>query len=240
MENHKLFSIFLGFVFLISFASAQSVSIDLFYDSTNDSSLEIMEGDSFGVIVSAHSILENSMSIEIDLLDSEGNLVENLLDVDTSQNLYFNYFVIDENVYGNPGEYSIRGSVFGFPSLNLETKFLSLSVLPQNLGNNPPEITSVAPSRVNGSYLYSYQIIAEDADNDTLTYSLTQNPSWLSINSNGFISGIAPNLDYQYIVTARVSDGIDFDAQTFTIDVTAVDDPADPPEPTPIVISQIP
>ena len=76
--------------------------------------------------------------------------------------------------------------------------------------NNAPVIISTPITSINEGQSYVYQVIATDADGDVLTYSLTQNPSWLTINSGtGRITGTAPqvNADTAYSVTIRVSDG---------------------------------
>ena len=96
--------------------------------------------------------------------------------------------------------------------------------------NTAPEITSTATTEVNEGYDYNYQIIATDAEDDTLTYSLIENPTWLSINSDGLVTGTAPEVSYNtdYQVTISVSDGEDYVTQAYTL---TVKDTTQPPEP---------
>lgn len=88
--------------------------------------------------------------------------------------------------------------------------------------NRVPVITSTPVSEVNETNSYTYQVTATDADGDTLTYSLTQNPNWLSIDSStGLITGTAlpVDADTPYAVTVNVFDGVDSDTQTYTLTV---------------------
>ncbi len=88
--------------------------------------------------------------------------------------------------------------------------------------NNAPVITSTAVTEVNEGNSYSYTVTATDEDGDTLTYSLTQNPLGFTIDSvTGLVSGTAPSVssDADYTITVRVSDGTDYDEQSFTLTV---------------------
>ena len=49
--------------------------------------------------------------------------------------------------------------------------------------NDAPVITSLPVTTVTNQ-AYSYQIIAEDVDGDSLTYTATTKPTWLEINAN--------------------------------------------------------
>ncbi len=92
--------------------------------------------------------------------------------------------------------------------------------------NHAPVITSTPViTSVNEKTLYTYQVTATDSDGDSLTYSLTQKPSWLSINSNtGLITGTAPEVYYNkyYTIKVKVSDGEDYDTQTYVLTVKNV------------------
>ncbi len=88
--------------------------------------------------------------------------------------------------------------------------------------NYPPIITSQPDTNAYVHSLYQYQVIAEDNNGDTLTYSLITAPFWLSIDStNGLIEG-GPGV-YSVgdtVVTARVDDGRGgTDTQTYTLHV---------------------
>ncbi len=95
--------------------------------------------------------------------------------------------------------------------------------------NNPPVITSSPITQVDENTQYDYGVNANDADGDTLTYSLLQKPSWLSIDSNtGLITGTTPsvNSDTDYTVKVKVVDGEGGeDTQTYILTVKNVEEP---------------
>ena len=69
--------------------------------------------------------------------------------------------------------------------------------------NDPPVITSTPATNATEDSLYYYQIIAEDPDNNALTYILTSQPSGMSIDrSSGLITWVPKNSD---VGTHRVS-----------------------------------
>ncbi len=232
----KLFLIPLAFIFLAVLVQAASVTTSLFYDSTTSNSTKIVNGQSIGVIISADSVLEASMRITLNLINSSGSLVNNLLNTYTTKDSYSNYLILGSAAYLVPGNYTIVSTVTG-ASGQSSSNFLKLEVLPQALGNNPPIITSTPPSQVNKSTLFTYQVTATDADNDPLTYTLTQNPTWISMNSSGFMSGLAPNVpsDTNYVITLQVSDGKTFVTQTFTLTVKNVTVGTNPDTTPPVV-----
>ena len=235
MKNKFLFLISIVLVLLIGLSynvnADESVTISLFYDSTISDSYTIMNGDEVGVIVSADSVFEDSMNIDLDLLNTNGEIVARLLNVDTTSDSYSKYLIVGYSSYLAPGDYILKGHVLGEPSGNMDTDELYLEVKSQTSGNHPPVITS-SPSvtQIDEHDIFDYQVIATDEDNDPLTYSLIQAPNWLSISNNGFVTGASPevNFDYQFIATVRVSDGQDFDTQTFTIDVKDIVQNAQP------------
>ncbi len=72
-----------------------------------------------------------------------------------------------------------------------------------------PVITSVPDTATNINVLYQYQVIAHDDDGDTLTYSLTTAPAFLSINAtSGLVQG-TPNSSQAgfHPITIAVDDG---------------------------------
>lgn len=90
--------------------------------------------------------------------------------------------------------------------------------------NNAPVITSTPITTIDENASYNYQVTATDIDtNNTLTYSLTQNPAgWISINSSmGLVEGMTPLVDNDtnYTISIKVSDGVDFDTQTYNLTV---------------------
>ncbi len=94
--------------------------------------------------------------------------------------------------------------------------------MPVQPTNHPPVITSTPVTQVNEGQSYSYNVDAADADGNTLTYSLTQGPNWLSINSqNGLITGTAPSVssNTEFNVAVRVSDGTESVTQSYVLKV---------------------
>ncbi|MBU2616963.1 MAG: putative Ig domain-containing protein, partial [Nanoarchaeota archaeon] len=93
--------------------------------------------------------------------------------------------------------------------------------------NHAPVITSTPITEVNEDSSYTYQVVATDADGDTLTYSLTRNPVWLSIDSaTGLITGTAPDVteDTYVPIEILVSDGEDSTTQTYSIKVVNIEE----------------
>jgi fibronectin type 3 domain-containing protein len=68
--------------------------------------------------------------------------------------------------------------------------------------------------------LYTYNVVATDADGDTLTYSLTSNPTGMTIDSSTGVINWTPNTIGDFNVILKVSDGESFDAQSFTITIS--------------------
>lgn len=92
--------------------------------------------------------------------------------------------------------------------------------------NRNPEIDPISDQQINEGADYSYQVIATDADEDTLTYYLIQELQelkWLSINpSCGLITGTAPEVDEDtpYNIKVKVSDGKGgYDIQSYILTV---------------------
>ena len=91
--------------------------------------------------------------------------------------------------------------------------------------NDPPTITGAAITSIKPNENYSFTPLAEDVDNDVLTFSIQNKPSWLSFDTNsGELSGVASNADigvYSNIIIS-VSDGRGGTAQlpNFNIEVT--------------------
>ncbi len=73
--------------------------------------------------------------------------------------------------------------------------------------NNPPIITSTPITQGFVGLNYSYQVVAVDPENDTLSYSLLQSPFGMAINYSGRVSWV-PNGTGVYEIRVEVSDGI--------------------------------
>ena len=107
--------------------------------------------------------------------------------------------------------------------------FLSPSV------NQAPTITSTPITTVTVDELYAYDVNATDPDGDTLTYSLTTNPTGMIIDSeNGLINWTPTSTQIgDHNVTVEVSDGEKSTTQSFTITVSKA--PIIPPYSPPII-----
>jgi len=66
---------------------------------------------------------------------------------------------------------------------------------------------------------YTYDVEATDADSDPLTYSLTSNPTGMTINSSTGVITWTPTMFGNYNVNLEVSDGELSDTQSFTLSV---------------------
>lgn len=101
------------------------------------------------------------------------------------------------------------------------------------LVNDPPSITSSAVTSGSEGVAYAYNPAATDPESNTLTWSLSTNPGWLSINpSTGAISGTPPQATANYTASVGVTvtdNGVNPSnqsaTQNYTISVTAVNDP---------------
>lgn len=201
---------------LTSFVQASSVATELYFGSTDASSLTINFGELVGVVITANSVSENSMNVRLDLLDDSGNVVANppLIETYTPQDQYSSTITFGSNIYPAPGNYILRVSVTG-ASGAVASSQKSLEILPAT--GTGPSITSTPVTQIGEGAIYNYQLLTNPSFG--LTYELTLAPSWLNIDSSGLISGIAPqvNANTQYQVGLRVSDGTSFATQTYSL-----------------------
>lgn len=101
----------------------------------------------------------------------------------------------------------------------------SISVLAQGSTNTPPTISGSPATSVYENAAYSFAPTASDNDGDTLTFSITNRPSWASFSTtSGLLSGTPSSSDigtYSNIVIS-VSDGTASASLTaFSISVNA-------------------
>ena len=71
--------------------------------------------------------------------------------------------------------------------------------------NQPPKITSTPIYKGAPGVVYSYQVVATDADKDIITYSLDQAPVGMTIDVNGVVMWFTPTVG-EYDVQIRASD----------------------------------
>jgi hypothetical protein len=81
---------------------------------------------------------------------------------------------------------------------------------PSNPNNTPPQISGAPLTSVLAGNSYSFTPTASDADNDTLTFSITNMPAWASFDATtGTLSGTPPpaSIGSYPNITISVSDG---------------------------------
>jgi FtsP/CotA-like multicopper oxidase with cupredoxin domain len=121
---------------------------------------------------------------------------------------------------------TVRVTDSGSPALSAEQSF---SITVANANNAPTLAAITSPQNAVVGSLFSLTAVGSDLDaGDTLTYSLTSAPAWLSINpTSGVLSGTptAGDVGGPFTVTVRVTDSSgaanDFAEQSFTMNVTA-------------------
>lgn len=96
--------------------------------------------------------------------------------------------------------------------------FVSLFLLAGLVTAAAPVIDSINDQTITAGDDYSYQVVASDADNDTLTYTFTQSPAGMTISSSGLIEW-TPVLSSSQTVIVQVSDGTDTDTESFVLTV---------------------
>ena len=91
--------------------------------------------------------------------------------------------------------------------------------------NNAPVVTSSPVTTATEGQAYSYLVMADDMESEVLTFSLTEAPAGMSIDSeSGVITWTPENGVESAAVSVEVSDSDLTDSQNFTITVTAVND----------------
>lgn len=219
MKILKILFLFALSVFLISTASATMVVYGSFGTGTQHSAT-ITNGQSI-TLYSDFGTSKSSMTISAKLYNSNGNLVYTFLDQSFNVNVYQPSYSLTPAIYLTTGNYELILTGTDSNSADSDTLYLTVNAIPPP-ANHAPVITTTPITSVNEGNAYSYDVNATDADNNTLTYSLTIAPTWLSINSStGLISGIAPIVTSNSInsVFVRVSDGIDATIQSYTLTV---------------------
>ncbi|MES9852644.1 MAG: putative Ig domain-containing protein [Candidatus Thiodiazotropha sp. L084R] len=96
----------------------------------------------------------------------------------------------------------------------------------QAAANQAPTISGTPAASVDVGVAYSFSPVADDADNDTLTFSVTNLPAWASFNrNNGSLSGTpsAQDVGDYNNIRVSVSDGTDSaNLSSFSIRVNSV------------------
>ncbi len=119
-----------------------------------------------------------------------------------------------EDITSNTNWGGFNGATCGAPSQTLEV------ICGDAEPNEPPVVQAISDQTHNEGEVVSLQVQATDANNQQLTYSATNLPDGLSINSStGLISGTLTfdaNDNSPYTVTVSVTDGQDTTERTFT------------------------
>ncbi|MEJ2590210.1 MAG: putative Ig domain-containing protein, partial [Candidatus Thiodiazotropha sp.] len=116
------------------------------------------------------------------------------------------------------GTYTVTLRVTDFGGLT-DSQTFTLNV---TAANAPPVITSTPVTDAVEGSLYQYDVIATDANGDTLTYTLTTAPAGMAMDASGKITWTptAAQVGPQN-VAVTVSDGTESDAQAYTVTVAA-------------------
>jgi hypothetical protein len=119
------------------------------------------------------------------------------------------------------------GIVIGVSDSTVTTNLATFSITVVNI-NDAPVISSTALTAANQDSVYSYILVASDADvGDILTYSAVTKPDWLSFNiATGLLNGTPTNAEVgSHAVTLKVTDTAGLTAeQSFSISVNNVND----------------
>ncbi len=121
--------------------------------------------------------------------------------------------------------YTPNDNFFGTDTMQIHFLRLNIDlyvnlIFKVNSVNDAPKITSTAETSATANEVYTYALTVIDMDGDVLTYSLSNAPEGMEIDSTGLISWI-PSTDVTTSgeITATVSDGELTDSEVFTISV---------------------
>ncbi|MBA7619909.1 hypothetical protein ES703_27251 [subsurface metagenome] len=218
MKAIKILFLSVFLIFLVNTVSAVVVYGE--WNDNNAQSIEIEDGDSvdFGAFFGT---ISPPMTISVKLYDSGNDLIHTFEDTVVNQRSFAQTYTVNQAIYSRPGDFQVR--ILGSDNFGDMSTVLYLDVI-----NYPPEITSEPVREVDENDFYEYQVVAEDLDGHTLTYSFSVAPAWLSINfQTGLITGMAPEVDADtyFDVSVDVSDGTDIDTQSYVLTVIWVPNP---------------
>ncbi|SVE47091.1 uncharacterized protein METZ01_LOCUS499945, partial [marine metagenome] len=180
------------------------------------------------VITSAASFTSNQtdnyvMSGSVTATDPEGSTLTYTLSGSDAASLSINSSG-ELSFTGTPTKSTYTVTVSVSDGVNTVTQSLTIAVT----SNAAPVITSAASFSAAENQRSIGTVTASDADDDTLTYSLSgSDASSISIDANGIMTfNVAPDYETksQYLVTVNVSDGTSTTSQTITINVTDINE----------------
>ncbi|MCG9780353.1 SslE/AcfD family lipoprotein zinc metalloprotease [Photobacterium damselae] len=131
---------------------------------------------------------------------------------------------------GTPTDHDLEPTTFkvvvsdGHGAVSQTINIDVIQSIPSSSINAIPSISDITLGTVIANKPFTYQVTAHDAENDPLTYSLVNAPSWLTINpSTGLMSGTPTDHDLEPVTfKVVVSDGHGSVSQTINIDVIKV------------------
>ena len=236
MKSLKILLLLIFGIFLISSVSAVVVYGD-WSDGTQITEIDFGENINFNTDFFS---MNPPMTVNIKLYNQYGSLIHsfenNRIIEGNSYAFLQETYLTNEDIYKNPGDFELILMASDDPSSQTHILYLKVNPAPPE-PNNPPVITSAPITEIDEGEEYSYQVTATDIDNDILTFSLTQKPSWLSISPFGLVTGTAPLVseDTDYPVTIKVSDSKDPVFQNYILTVKNI--PETIPDTTPPVIT---
>ena len=217
----KLILFFILLAFVLPSANALVIGSQWVNDGT---SISANKGEIVSFTYSVFPTMNrftDSYNIMITLTKEDGTFIRELANTNINGG---DYSDTQNFAVNNAGNYSVNIFVrYTTGRDERDTSNLNLKVLDSTTGNNAPVITSTAVTTATVNTLYTYDVDASDADGDTLSYSLTNNPIGMNINSNsGLISWTPQNIG-SYDVNVKVSDNKNgVDEQLFVIVVSSV------------------
>ncbi|NEU06754.1 T9SS type A sorting domain-containing protein, partial [Flavihumibacter sp. R14] len=152
----------------------------------------------------ANVISGQSFSYQVVANDPEGtSLVYSATNLPAGLSINSSTGLISGMVNASAGSNTVILTVTDQPGLTASTSFIIAVSNP----NQPPVVTNPPNATVIQGQEFSYQVIANDPEGTTLSYSASNLPAGLSINSSsGLISGIVNDVAGDYTVALTVQD----------------------------------
>ena len=109
---------------------------------------------------------------------------------------------------GTPGRDDDGESIISVAVSNGEQHATSVIKVVIEDANKAPVLTSIADQTMTAGKVIDIQVIATDADQDPLTYTVTNAPAWLNINSKTGVITAAPEIDVigDFLITVTATD----------------------------------
>jgi uncharacterized repeat protein (TIGR01451 family) len=118
------------------------------------------------------------------------------------------------NTYTNGGDYTVTAEASNMANdSNAANNEASTTIS----ANTVPSITAIPDQSATVGVAFSYQVNAQDADSDSLTYSISGAPAGMTISSTGLISWTPTTTTNANSVTVTVADGQASETESFAI-----------------------